>query len=211
MDTRRYMAGCCESGCEIDSNSGAQRVTLWIVLFINFLMFFVLVAGSIWGKTVSLYAESFDNLGDAITYGVSIWAVGKGVKQKAKVSLFKGFLILLGAFSVLAGLIYKWVTSEVPTYEIMGGFAIVSLFANLICLGLLWRHRNEDINMESVWHCSRNDIVTNSSVIVASGLVWYFNSWIPDIVLGSILFLYLSRSGITIINKSIKQMKDPSN
>lgn len=205
------MAGCCESGCEIETKSRSQRVTLWIALFINFLMFFVLVLGSIWGNTISLYAESFDNLGDALTYGVSIWAVGKGVNQKAKVSLLKGALILLGAVSVLAGLIYKWVTSEIPTYEIMGGLAIVSLLANLICLGLLWRHRNEDINMESVWHCSRNDIVTNSSVIVASGLVWHFNSWIPDIVLGSVLFLYLSRSGIIITNKSIKQMKNPSN
>ena len=205
------MAGCCDAGCEIDAGSISQKRTLWIVLIINSLMFFVLVLGSIWGSTVSLFAESFDNLGDAITYGVSIWAVGKGVQAKAKVSLFKGVLILLGACFVMASLGYKWYTSEVPVYEVMGGFAIASLLANLICLGLLWRHRNDDLNMESVWHCSRNDIITNSSVIVASGLVWYFDSWIPDIVLGGILFLYLVRSGIIITNKSIKQMKSPAN
>lgn len=47
-------------------------------------MFFVLIFGSLWGKTVSLSSDSFDNLGDAITYAVSIWAVGKGTLQKAR-------------------------------------------------------------------------------------------------------------------------------
>lgn len=205
------MAGCCESGCEIQANSSSQKRTLWIVLLINFVMFFVLVFGSIWGSTVSLFADSFDNLGDAITYGVSIWAVGKSSLKKAKVSLFKGILILLGAVAVVVTLGIKWYTLEVPVYLVMGGFAIAALIANLICLGLLWRHRNDDLNMESVWHCSRNDIVTNSSVIVASGLVWHFNSWIPDMLLGGILFLYLMRSGIIITNKSLKQINNPAN
>lgn len=47
-------------------------------------MFFVLIFGSLWGKTVSLFADSFDNFGDAITYAVSIWAVEKGTLQKAR-------------------------------------------------------------------------------------------------------------------------------
>lgn len=47
-------------------------------------MFFVLIFGSLWGKTVSLSSDSFDNLGDAITYAVSIWAVEKGTLQKAR-------------------------------------------------------------------------------------------------------------------------------
>lgn len=205
------MAGCCDSGCEIQADSSAQKRTLWMVLLINFVMFFVLVYGSIWGSTVSLFADSFDNLGDAVTYAVSIWAVGKSSLQKARVSLFKGLLILLGAVAVVVSLGVKWYTLEVPVFEVMGGFAVAALIANLICLGLLWRHRNDDLNMESVWHCSRNDIVTNSSVIIASGLVWYFNSWIPDMILGGILFLYLMRSGIIITNKSLEQMKTPVN
>lgn len=201
------MNKCCDCGCAISAKSAEQKRTLWLVLIINFVMFFVLVIGSIWGGTVSLFADSFDNLGDAITYGVSIWAVGKGMLQKAKVSFFKGILIVLGAFAVIVNITIKWLTLEVPVYEIMGGFGVMALVANLVCLGLLWRHKNEDINMESVWHCSRNDIVTNSSVIFASFLVWHYDSWIPDIVLGVILFFYLMRSGISIIFKSINEIK----
>jgi len=204
------MSGCCDSGCEIQVDSSAQKKTLWLVLLINVLMFFVLIFGSFLGKTVSLFADSFDNLGDAITYAVSIWAVGKGSLQKARVSLFKGLLIITGALAVAVNFSIKWFTHEIPIAELMGGLSVAALIANLICLGLLWRHRNDDINMESVWHCSRNDIVTNSSVILAAFLVWHFNSWVPDMVLGGILFFYLMRSGVIITLKSLKQMKELS-
>jgi Co/Zn/Cd efflux system component len=195
------MAGCCESDCEISSGSERQRKTLWIVLWINALMFLVLVAGSFLGKTVSLFADSFDNLGDAFTYAISIWAIGKSQTFKAKVAFLKGVMILMGALAVLVGLLFKWIYLDVPESSVMGGLAILSLFANLLCLLLLWRHRNEDINMESVWHCSRNDLMTNASVILASVLVWYFDSWIPDVALGLLLFVFLLRSGVFILKK----------
>ncbi len=201
--------GCCDSGCEIAARSLSQKRVLWWVLLINALMFFVLVFGAFWGSTVSLFAESFDSFGDAITYAITIWAVGKGAQTKAKVALFKGILILLGALLVMVALVFKWYTSEVPVYEVMGGFAAANLLANLLCLGLLWKYRKDDLNMESVWHCSRNDIVTSLSVIFAALLVWYFDSWVPDAILGGVLFLYLLRSGMIITNKSIKQMKSP--
>lgn len=170
-------------------------------------MFFVLVVGSFLGKTVSLFADSFDNFGDAFTYAVSIWAVGKSLRLKAKVAIIKGVMILMGALAVLAGLLIKLIYLDVPEASVMGGLAILSLIANLLCLLLLWRHRNEDINMESVWHCSRNDLLTNSSVILASILVWHFGSWVPDVVLGGLLFLFLLRSGIIILRKSKRELR----
>lgn len=202
------MAGCCDSDCKVSSDPGRQRVTLWIVLIINAIMFVVLVIGSVLGDTVSLFADSFDNLGDAITYAVSIWAVGKGKSQKAKVSIFKGLLILSAGIAVAANVVLKVIDPVVPIYELMGILSIAALIANGICLGLLWRHRNEDINMESVWHCSRNDIVTNLSVFVAAGFVWYYNSWIPDVLVGGALALFLLNSGCTVLFKSIQKLKE---
>jgi Co/Zn/Cd efflux system component len=32
-----------------------------------------------------------------------------------------------------------------------------------------WKHRKEDINMSSVWECSRNDIAANIAVFAAAG------------------------------------------
>jgi len=176
------------------------------VLTINAVMFVVLMAAALWGKTAALFADSFDNLGDAATYAISLWAVGKGASEKAKVSLFKGVLILAAACAILINVVYKFLDPQIPVFEIMGLFSALALVANLVCLALLWRHRSDDLNMESVWHCSRNDIATNISVFIAAGLVWYFNSWWPDVIVAGCLAILLFSSAFKIIVKSFSDL-----
>jgi Co/Zn/Cd efflux system component len=50
--------------------------------------------------------------------------------------------------------------------------------------GLLWRHRADDLNMRSVWLCSRNDVMANVGVLVAAIGVGLTDSAWPDIVVG---------------------------
>lgn len=196
------MANCCDMECEVTAVNPAQRRALAAVLAINAVMFVVLVAGALWGRTVALFADSFDNLGDAVTYAISIWAVGRGAKAKAQVSLLKGLLILAAAGLVIARLVHGLRDPQTPVIAVMGGFSFLALLANGACLAILWRHRTADLNMESVWHCSRNDIATNLSVIVAAGLVWLLGSWWPDIVVGGALAILLVHSGVVILRKS---------
>jgi Co/Zn/Cd efflux system component len=81
----------------------------------------------------------------------------------------------------------------------MGAFSLVGLVANSVCLYLLWRHRHEDINMGSVWECSRNDIASNLSVFFAAGAVWLTDSGWPDILVAIGLLCLLLRSAIRVI------------
>ena len=89
----------------------------------------------------------------------------------------------------------------------MGVFSLIALVANSMCLGLLWRHRNEDINMSSVWECSRNDIATNISVFVAAGAVWLFESGWPDIVVGSVLVYMLLSSSARVLTSARVELR----
>ena len=168
------MSGYCNHDCSLERLRERQRGTLHIVLAINALMFFIIVAAAHYAKSSALLADSLDNLGDALTYGLSLYAVSRGAAIKAKVALFKGALILLAALAVATQITYRLFVPSVPVFEIMGIFSLFGLAANSICLFLLWRHRHEDINMSSVWECSRNDIASNISVFVAAGAVWYW-------------------------------------
>jgi len=160
------MSGRCNHDCSLEQLQERQRGTLQIVLAINALMFLVIVAAALYAESSALLADSLDNLGDALTYGLSIYAVSRGVTVKAKVALFKGVLIFLAALTVAAQIAYRLFVPSVPVFEVMGIFSILGLAANSICLFLLWRHRHEDVNMSSVWECSRNDIASNISVFV---------------------------------------------
>ncbi len=196
------MPGCCNDNCAIESTQPRQRKTLRLVLAINAVMFLVIVAAAIYGKSTALLADSLDNLGDALTYGLSLYAVSRGALVKARVALFKGYLILLAACVVAAQIIYRLFVPDTPLFEIMGLFSLIALAANSLCLYLLWRHRHEDINMSSVWECSRNDIAVNLSVFIAAGAVWLTGSGWPDILVAAGLLLLLTRSAARVIGSA---------
>jgi len=170
-------------------------------------MFFVIGAAAFYGNTTALLADSLDNLGDALTYALSLYAISRSTSVKAKVALFKGILILLAAIVVVVHLIYNLFVPSVPVFEIMGVFSILGLIANSICLLLLWRHRKEDVNMSSVWECSRNDIASNLSVFIAAGAVWLTNSSWPDVVVAVCLVWLLMRSAMRVISSAMEEVR----
>jgi Co/Zn/Cd efflux system component len=176
------------------------------VLVINALMFLVILAAAVYGDSTALLADSLDNLGDVVTYGLSLFAVSRGAVAKARVALFKGGLILLAALAVVAQIAYRLVVPSTPLFEIMGAFSLLGLAANSICLFLLWRHRHEDVNMSSVWECSRNDIASNLSVFVAAGAVWLTGSGWPDILVALGLVWLLMRSSMRVIKSAMAEL-----
>lgn len=193
------MAGCCDDeDCALERLRDRQRGTLQIVLGINAVMFAVIVVAALYSGSSALLSDSLDNLGDAITYGLSLYAVSRSEATKARVALFKGALIFLAASGIAVQIMSKLIHPTVPIFEVMGIFSLLSLAANLLCLFLLWRHREEDVNMSSVWECSRNDIATNLSVFVTAGAVWFTGSGWPDIVVAACLVLLLMRSSIRV-------------
>ncbi|UCH49487.1 MAG: cation transporter [Betaproteobacteria bacterium] len=201
------MKQCCGNDQSLEQLRGRQRATLQIVLGINAAMFLAVLAAAVYASSSALLADSLDNLGDALTYGLSLFAVSRGIGAKARVALFKGVLILLGAMIVAGQITYRLFVPGVPIFEVMGIFSLVALVANSICLYLLWRHRNEDVNMSSVWECSRNDIASNLSVFIAAGAVWVTGSGWPDIVVALGLVFLLMRSAIRVISSAMLELR----
>jgi len=201
------MRDCCDKDSEFEVLRERQSGTLKIVLVINAVMFLVVVGAAIYAGSSALLADSLDNLGDAFTYGLSLWAIHLGLRMKARVAFFKGFLILLAALGVLAQIGHKFINPSVPLFEVMGIFSLLALTANGVCLALLGRHKTEDINMSSVWECSRNDIVANISVFVAAAGVWATGSNWPDLLVASFLVVFLLRSAGRVLSSAHAELK----
>ena len=200
------MGSCCENSCAADALVESQRGTLLKVLWINAVMFVAIVAAAFYAHSAALLSDSLDNLGDALTYALSLYVVNKGVQAKAKTALFKGGLIFMAACFVVFQVINKLLTPVVPSFEIMSIFSVGGLAANGLCLYLLWSHRNEDINMSSVFECSRNDIASNLSVILAAIGVWFFESGYPDIIIASLLAAMLLASSYRVIKAALIEL-----
>lgn len=202
------MSSCCEDkSCALDALRLRQGKTLKAVLGINAVMFAVVLAAALMAGSVALLSDSLDNLGDALTYAVSLYAVTRSLRTKAKVALFKGVLILAAGFAVLGQVLWKVLHPEVPVFETMGAVSLLALAANGACLLLLTRHRHDDINMSSVWECSRNDIAANIAVFVAAFGVWATGSGWPDIAVGLALSALFLRSAVGVLRGAIVELR----
>ena len=88
----------------------------------------------------------------------------------------------------------------------MGIAALLNLAANLACLWLLYPWRNGDVNMSSVWECSRNDVIEGFAVIAATLAVWAFSSGWPDILIATILVILFLRSAIRVFRNALREL-----
>ena len=201
------MACCDDKACAVEALREKQGATLKAVLVINAVMFFVELAAGLFAGSTALLSDSLDNLGDAVTYGLSIYAISRAPRTKAKVAVFKGCLILAAALFVLAQVGYRVVHGATPVFEAMGLVSVLALIANGTCLGLLWRHRSDDVNMSSVWECSRNDIVGNIAVFIAAGAVWVTDTRWPDLLVGLVLSLWLLASSTRVLRSATAELR----
>ncbi len=202
------MADCCnDKACEIDALRSRQSSTLKIVLGINAVMFVVELTAGLLGNSISLVADSLDMLGDAMVYGFSLYVVARSAAMKARAALLKGIIMATFGFFVLGQAIYRIAYPQLPVFETIGAIGLLALAANGTCFFLLWRHRADDINMSSVWLCSRNDIIANISVLFAAVGVWLTRSGWPDILIGLALAALFLRSALHVLRESILALR----
>ncbi len=201
------MSDCCENkSCAVEAMKVNQSKTLKMVLAINIFLFVVVFTSGLIAKSTGLMSESLDDLGDAITYALSLFVIYKSNQAKARVALFKGLLILIGALFVLSQVIQHIIDHTTPIFEIMSIVGVIALLGNLTCLYLLTKHKDQDINMSSVWECSRNDIANNVAVIIASIIVWFTHTGWADILVGLGLSIVLLRSSYKVITSALKEI-----
>ncbi|MFK4003809.1 cation diffusion facilitator family transporter [Qipengyuania sp. NPDC077563] len=201
---------CCSSkGTELEklARQADQRRVLMIVLRINAVMFFVEFTAGVMAGSSALMADATDMLGDALVYGVSLYALSRGDRWKAGAAVLKGVLILLLGISILVNVAIKLSTGVPPSSTLMLAFGAMALVANLACLSLLWRFRRQDVNMASTFECSRNDVISNVGVLIAAGAVALTSSPWPDIVIGAVMAVIILRSSARVLREAIPQLR----
>ena len=198
---------CCGKTIDVLALQAKQRRVLTIVLVINAITFVMMMAAAWVSRSSSLLSGGLDNLGDALTYALSLAVVGASLQAKARVALFKGLLILAAAVAVGIQIVWRLLHPETPLFEGMGLAALLNFGANLICLKLLMPYREGDINLASAWECSRNDVYEGLAVIAAAAGVWMFNAGWPDLVVAAALLLLFLRSASRVLSSAWKEMK----
>ncbi|MGO4502893.1 MULTISPECIES: cation transporter [unclassified Dyella] len=202
------MACCdCESTGKALARSAAQRRILWLVLAINVAIFVGEFGAGFLADSTALQGDSLDSLGDALVYGLSLIVLGRSLRARAGAALVKGCVQLAFAAAVLAQVVHKLIAGAEPLPAVMAIAAGVALVANATCLLLLTRFRSDDINMRSVWLCSRNDVIGNTGVLLTTAVIaWTGWAWL-DLVFGALLALLFVRTGMDVLASAWPQFR----
>lgn len=177
------MDACCPAPSP--STSPAYRRVLWIALAVNAAMFLVEVVAGVAAESVSLQADALDFFGDAANYGLSLAVLTMAAGWRARAALVKGASMGLFGLWVIVAAVMNVMGDTVPHAPTMGVIGFLALLANLGVAVLLYRYREGDANMRSVWLCTRNDAIGNVMVMVAALGVFGTGTLWPDVIVAA--------------------------
>lgn len=181
-----------------------QKKLLWIVLIINFVFFIIEMSTGLISKSMGLVADSLDMLADSFVYGISLFAVGGTVSKKKKIAKLAGyFQITLAIIGFIEVLRRFFGAEKLPDYSIMIIVSLFALIANGMCLYILQKSKSkEEAHIKASMIFTSNDVIINLGVITAAILVNYWSSSIPDLIIGTIVFILVIEGAFRILKLS---------
>ena len=183
----------------LDLDTADKRKTLWIVLLLNLALAVGFGVTGVLADSSALIANGLDNASDGVVYVISLLALTRSPKWKRGAALTSGVLLLIFAAGVLFDAGRRYFTGSEPIGLTMIGMAIIAAIVNGICLWLLKRLRDPDVNLRAATTFSFNDFVSNGGIIIAGGIVmWTGQNW-PDLVLGVAVAGIAIKGGIEIL------------
>ena len=176
---------CCDA--PVSSQDPGYRRVLWIALAANAAMFLVEIVAAAWSGSSALAADALDFLGDSANYALSLGAIALGGAWVSRVALLKGLAMSLYGVAVLAYAGWRAWLGLPPEAITMGLVGLLALAVNFSFAAMLYRFREGDANMRSVWLCTRNDVIANIAVLIAAAGVLGTGTVWPDVAVAAIL------------------------
>src|SRR5262245_14844174 len=114
-------------------------------------MFLVELVAAAWSGSSALAADAADFLGDSANYALSLGAIAMGGALISRVALLKWTAMSLYGVAVLAYAAWRAWLGVPPEPLTMGLVGLLALGVNCAVAVLLFRFREGDANMRSVW------------------------------------------------------------
>lgn len=190
---------CSCSAPEPKSPAPGFRKALWIALWVNLAMFLVEGVASLQSGSVSLLADAIDFFGDSANYVLSLSVLSMGMLWRGRAAMVKGLTMTVFGFAVLGRAIWVIQNDITPEPLTMGAVGLLALVANVCVALILFKFREGDSDMRSVWLCSRNDAIGNMAVMVAAlGVFGTGTAW-PDLIVAAIMGTLAITAGISVV------------
>ncbi len=187
-------------GSFVPEDESADRRILITVFSINFLFFIIEMLFGILADSMGLVADSLDMLADAFVYMLSLIVVASSHHARMRVARLVGVMQAVLAVAGFGEVVRRAAGSEtVPDTFTMLLVSGLALAANTLSLSLLNRSASGGVHIKASVICTSNDVIANAGVIFAGILVMVFESPVPDLIVGVIIFALVLRGAVRIL------------
>ena len=179
-------------------------------LMLNVLLVIVLLTSGIVAQSNALLANGLDNLSDAAVYGLSYFALLKGIQWQIRAARVSGVMLIILAVGVTIESIRGFLYGSEPVGLTIIIMSIVAAIINVLSLKVLKGTRTENVNLRAAWKFSINDLLANLGALVAGVLVIVLRTNIPDLIVGMLVALYATKEGIEILRDAKNEAENNS-
>jgi Co/Zn/Cd efflux system component len=193
-----------------DDRAAGERRTLGTVLAINLAQSVVGAGVGFWSGSTALLGAALDNLADAGVYGVSLYAVGRGVRSQVFAARLSGWLLIGLAAGLVVEVLRRYFGGEPPIGPAMMAMAAANAIVNQICLRLLARQKGGGVTFKASAIFTSNDSIANAGIVLSGALVMWLDSNVPDLLLGLVVAGIAAHGGREILEEAGKTARERS-
>ncbi|WP_373545107.1 cation diffusion facilitator family transporter [Chamaesiphon sp.] len=195
---------------------------LWVILGLRIALFSIELGTAIWSHSLSLLAGAGHLFADLLTLGltfIAAWVVQRQPLEqttqteqrlKAWIGLING--ISLGAIAIL---IAQEAVKHLQANESVASLPVLlvaglSLAANAFVVYLLYRYRDQDLNLRGVFLHGVADATGALSALVAAGGIYWFDWLWADAAASLLVVLIISLSALSLIRSAWQILRQDS-
>jgi Co/Zn/Cd efflux system component len=163
-------------------------------------------------NSVALFSDSLDFLEDASVNILIFLSFSLAVIWRARLSYIFAFLLLLPGCSFLYNALQQISNPNTPNGDGMSIVGLGALCVNVYCAIILNKFKEIKGGLAKVAYFSaRNDAIANVLIIIAGIVTFFWLSAIPDLIVGSMIFLMNADSARAILKAANREHKDSKN
>ena len=163
-------------------------------------------------NSVALFSDSLDFLEDASVNILIFLSFSLALIWRARLSYIFAFLLLLPGCSFLYNALQQISNPITPNGDGMSIVGLGALCINSYCAMILNKFKEIKGGLaKAAYFSARNDAIANVLIIIAGIVTLFWLSAIPDLIVGSMIFLMNADSARAILKAANREHKDSKN
>jgi len=163
-------------------------------------------------NSVALFSDSLDFLEDASVNILIFLSFSLAVIWRARLSYLFAFLLLLPGCSFLYNALQQIAKPITPNGDGMSIVGLGALCVNIYCAIILNKFKEIKGGLaKAAYFSARNDAIANILIIIAGIVTLFWLSAIPDLIVGSMIFLMNADSARAILKATNREHRDSKN